>query len=114
MDENSKRTILIVEDVKEIQEGMSGMLRARGHEVVTVGDAGEAIKAAEKQRPAMILTDVDLPTLSLLMQEIRGHDGLKDMPVAVIDINGPKINPAYGVSVLADFDQLDALILSLK
>jgi len=54
-----------------------------------------------------------LPTLGFLMQRIRGDGDLKDMRVAIIDVNGPEVRQEYEMTVLSDFDQLDALIHSL-
>ena len=76
-------------------------------------NADEAITIAEQRRPVMILTDLELPTLGFLMQRIRGDGDLKDMRVAIIDVNGPEVRQEYEMTVLADFDQLDAAIQSL-
>jgi len=108
-----KKMILVVEDVAEIRESMSLMLHARGHDVVSALNAEEAIKIAEQRRPAMILTDLDLPTLGFLMRQIRGRGDLKDMRVAIIDVDHPEVSLDYDMTVLSDFDQLDALIQSL-
>ena len=113
MDDDSKKMILVVEDVAEIRESMSLMLHARGHEVMSAVNAEEAIKIAEQRRPAMILTDLDLPRLGFLMRRIRGDGNLKDMSVAIIDVNGPEVRQEYEMTVLADFDQLDALLQTL-
>jgi CheY-like chemotaxis protein len=114
MDEKPKRTILVVENVDEISSQMNVMLRGKGHHVLFAADAEEAITIAEQQRPTMILTDLDLPTLGLLLRLIRGHMDLKDMPVAVIDINGPGVNQEEDLKVLSNFCQLDELLLTIQ
>jgi CheY-like chemotaxis protein len=112
MDEHPKRTILVVEDVEEISAQMNAMLRAKGHEVLIAADATEAFEIAETNHPTTILTDLDLPTLGLLVRLIREHQDLKEMPIAIIDINEPKVNMDDGLIVLENFDQLDALLKS--
>ena len=77
-------------------------------------DAEQAIKIAEEQRPKLILTDLDLPTLGLLVRLIREHKDLKDMLVAIIDINGPDVNKEDGLKVLTNFGQLDELLQSIQ
>lgn len=88
---------------------MSTALCKRGHLVMHASNAEQAVRMAEANRPAMILTDLDLPTFDQLLMLIRGHDGLKNMIVAVIDINNPKVRD-QSVNVLADFQALDDLI----
>ena len=112
MDDESKRTILVVEDVEEISSPMQTMLHEKGHRVLQASNAQEAVQIAEKYCPTMILTDLDLPTLGLLVQLIKGHQDLKDMPVAIIDINDSEVSPKNGLKVLVDFDQLDQLLSS--
>jgi len=110
----TKEMILVVEDVQEISSEMNAMLHARGHNVMSAVDAEQAIKIAEEQRPKLILTDLDLPTLGLLVRLIREHKDLKDMLVAIIDINGPDVNKEDGLKVLTNFGQLDELLQSIQ
>ena len=110
----TRGTILVVEDVQEISSQMNAMLHARGHNVLSAVDAEQAIKIAEEKRPKLILTDLDLPTLGLLVRLIREHKDLKDMLVAIIDINGPEVNKEDGLKVLANFGQLDDLLQSIQ
>ena len=106
------RTILVVEDVEEICSQMSEMLRKRGHQILSAANAEDAIKIAEHDRPNMILTDLDLPTFDALVQLVRAHKDLGDVPMAIIDLNGPDMKQAQDVKVLADFEQLDSFLQS--
>lgn len=104
-------TILIVEDVDEISESMSAALRQRGHLVERASNADQAIQMAEENRPALVLTDLDLPTFNQLLNLLLAHADLKNMPVAIMDINHPKVYQDR-VKVLHDFQALDDLIQS--
>lgn len=104
-------TILIVEDVDEISQSMSAALKQRGHRVECASNADQAIQMAEENRPAMILTDLDLPSFDKLMNLLRAHPELKNMIVAIIDINGPKVSDQT-INILGDFQALDDLIES--
>jgi CheY-like chemotaxis protein len=106
MNKRPKRTILVVEDVAEISSQMNAMLRAKGHDVLFAADAEEAFKIAETRRPTLVLTDLDLPTLGLLVRLIREHPDLKETPVAIMDINELK--------VMANMDELEKLIQSTE
>ena len=111
MTEKQLHTILVVEDVDEISSNMRAALNKRGHRVVLALNANQAIRIAEENRPAMILTDLDLPTFDSLMDQLGQHHDLKNMLVAIIDINSPKID-GHKVNVLSDFQALDDLIES--
>jgi CheY-like chemotaxis protein len=114
MDNPTQRTVLVVEDNGEIGSQIEGMLQRKGHRVVIVSEAKEAIKIAETDRPAMILTDLDLPTFDSLIKGIREHATLKNIDVAIIDLNEPAVNTGTDVTVLNDFNQLDELIASTR
>jgi CheY-like chemotaxis protein len=111
-DKSKSRTILVVEDVEEISLLMRTMLRKRGHHVLNAANARRALEIAEKERPKLILTDLDLPMLDQLIRLVRAHRDLKNLPVAIIDIDGPKVDEKSGLKVLVDFDQLDELLQS--
>src|SRR6266550_2025434 len=112
MNEQSKQAVLIVEDVSEICAQMETMLAKKGYRAVRATNAQEAIQFAETDRPAIILTDLDLPTLDSLMELVRGHRDLKNTVVAVIDTNHPNVTELHGLKVLANLDQLDDLLES--
>lgn len=109
MSKNNAHTILVVEDVDEISANMSAALKERGHLVERASNAEQAIQLAEENPPAMILTDLDLPTFGNLMSLLRAHADLKNMVVAIIDINHPQVADQT-VNVLCDFQALDELI----
>ncbi len=113
MSEKKVHTILVVEDVDEITSNMTAALKKRGHRVKHASNAEQAIKMAQANRPAMILTDLDLPTFDKLMDLLREHPNLKNLVVAIIDINHPKVGPD-GVNILHDFQALDDLLQSSR
>lgn len=100
----------MVEDVAEISSSMRLALDKRGHHVVHASNAEDAMEIAEVNRPALILTDLELPTFDRLLNLLRGHADLKDTVVAIIDLNHPKVDG--NIKVLRDFQALDELIQS--
>jgi len=114
MDKEPKRTILVVEDISEISRQMNALLSAKGHDVLFAADAQEAFKIAETSRPTLVLTDLDLPTLGLLVRLIREHPDLKETPVAIMDLNEPVIGGELDLKVLANMDELEKLIQSTQ
>ena len=109
MAEKKMHTILVVEDIDEISANMRMALQGRGHRVERALNAEDAIQMAEQNRPAMILTDLELPTFNQLLDSLCGHDDLKNMIVAIVDINSPDVAESR-VNVVKDFQALDDLI----
>jgi len=109
----TERTILVVEDIDEISSQMNQLLTKRGHRVLQASNAEDAIRIAEQSHPAMILSDLDLPTLGLLTKLISEHKDLGELVVAVIDINHPEVCNDR-LRILPDYDALDNLIGSTQ
>ncbi|BAL90541.1 putative two-component system response regulator [Actinoplanes missouriensis 431] len=54
--------VVIAEDGLIVREGVAGMLRRFGHDVVAaVGDADELVDAVGRHRPDVVVTDVRMP-----------------------------------------------------
>ena len=100
----------MVEDVAEISSSISAALDRRGHRVLHASNAEQAIQIAEVNRPAVILTDLELPTFDKLLSALRGHALLNETVVAIIDLNHPKVDAS--IKVLPDFQALDDLLQS--
>ena len=100
----------MVEDGAEISTSMSAALDKRGHRVMHASNAEQAIQIAEVNRPALILTDLELPTFDKLLNLLRGHADLNETVVAIIDLNHPNVDS--GIKVLPDFQALDDLLQS--
>ena len=105
----NQQTILVVEDEDEISSNMNVMLTRKGYRVLRAIDADGAMTMAEQDRPTMILTDLDLPTLDSMMLRIRAHQTLNNMLVAVIDINDPA-SAKDGLKILNNFEELDVML----
>jgi DNA-binding response OmpR family regulator len=80
--------------------------------VIWAQDAEHAIQIAEQNSPRIILTDLDLPALDSLVELVSEHHDLKDLPVAILDINHPELADGR-IKVLRDFDALDNFVHSL-
>jgi CheY-like chemotaxis protein len=60
----AKCRILIVDDLKDSADSLAMLLRMSSHEVHTAYDGEEAVVAAEKFRPEVILLDIGMPKLN--------------------------------------------------
>ncbi|HJR06654.1 MAG TPA: response regulator [Pyrinomonadaceae bacterium] len=121
--ENSKMTVLVVEDFADNRFMMRKLLEMSGYEVVEAVDGKEAVEVAESARPDLILMDLSLPRLDGLdaTRRIRELDGLRRVPIVAVSAHDT--NDFHADALAAgcneyvtkpiDFDELDALVKKL-
>jgi CheY-like chemotaxis protein len=75
--------ILVVEDVSHILELLQVTLRFKGYPVVTARNGQEALEVIEKERPALIITDILMPKLDgfALVQRLRTNPKTNSIPI---------------------------------
>jgi len=94
--------ILVVDDNAFILKTLSFKLKANGFDVSTALDGAEAVSAARKLKPDLILLDVSFPPDVahgggvawdgfLIMEWLRRSDELKNIPIIVITGGDPVI-----------------------
>ena len=78
--------ILIVEDSPTQAEKLQYLLEGHGYTVVTARDGKQALAAAQRRKPALIVSDVMMPVMDgfALCGEIKRDDRLKDVPVILL------------------------------
>lgn len=79
-------TILHVEDNASNRKIVRDLLGRRGYRVIEAVDGEEALAAAERERPAAILMDVQLPRLSGLeaTRRLKARADLRHIPIVII------------------------------
>jgi len=83
-----RATILVVDDEKNIREGLAEALSLDGHAVRTAADGAEALRAVEESLVDLVITDLKMPALSgseLLKTLASRYPGL---PVIVLTGHG--------------------------
>jgi two-component system cell cycle response regulator DivK len=78
--------ILVVEDNALNIKLFCDLLTAHGHDAQPVTDSREALSAARRFAPDLIITDIQLPHLSglELMQLVRADEELSDVPIMAV------------------------------
>jgi CheY-like chemotaxis protein len=83
-----RRRILVVDDNRDSAASMADMLSLLGHDVETAYDGSEALSAAERLRPHLVLMDVGMP----LMNGYEATRRIRTMPwgsdVTVLALTG--------------------------
>lgn len=76
-------TILVADDYSEIRSLLRQWLEARGYRVVEAADGRQAVAAAARERPALILMDISMPEVDgcSAALRIRRTEGLSGVPI---------------------------------
>lgn len=83
------QTVLVVEDYDDARELISLWLTTSGYRVIEARDGEEAVEAAGRECPDLVIMDMSLPTLDGLTatQTIRRIERLCDVPVIACSAN---------------------------
>ena len=81
----SKR-ILVVEDQEDNRRILRVLLKNSGYEMVEAEDGEQALEAVAKQRPDLILMDIQLPRLDgyETTRRIKANPELKAIPIIAV------------------------------
>jgi two-component system cell cycle response regulator DivK len=81
----SKR-ILIVEDQEDNRAILRDVLSREGYQLIEAVDGREGVEIALRERPDLILMDIQLPVIDgyEATRRIKGHPDLKSIPVIAV------------------------------
>jgi DNA-binding response OmpR family regulator len=115
--------ILIAEDERDIRDLITFTLRYAGHEVIATADGAEAVEAARREKPALVLMDVRMPRMTgyEACEIIKADAELAHIPVVFLSAKGQEAEVRTGMEagaveyILKPFapDQLAARIQSI-
>ena len=99
--------ILVVEDDRDVREGLTVRLRAAGFSAYAAVDGQQAITVAKKELPDLILLDLGLPAGDgfVVIRRLKSLAMLASIPIVVISgrdaaVNKPKALQAGAVAYL--------------
>lgn len=86
MEREGAHTVLIINDVPELLSLMSAQLRKGGYRVLSAATALEGFTTAQRERPALIVSDVMMPHTDgiELCRMIRADEQLHEVPVLLV------------------------------
>src|SRR5512138_668861 len=75
--------LLIVEDVPDILRLLEETLKFKGYNAVTARNGQEALEMIQRERPALVITDIMMPKLDGfgLVHRLRINPETRDLPV---------------------------------
>jgi two-component system, cell cycle response regulator DivK len=85
-DQKTTRTVMVVEDYDDTRELLKIGLEQLGYSVLEASNGQEAVDIAGRERPDLILMDLDLPILDGIAatQRIRQHADLENVPIVAV------------------------------
>ena len=95
--DNGRRSVLVVDDDRDIRETLAEVLRGGGQEVATARDGFDALGKLESvPRPCVILLDLMMPRMAGLefLQHLSEHRHADDFMVLVMSANDALRNEA--------------------
>jgi two-component system cell cycle response regulator DivK len=80
------RCILVVEDQEDNRRILRDLLTNSGYELVEAEDGEQALSMAERQRPDLILMDVQIPLLDgyEVTRRLKADPALRAIPIIVV------------------------------
>jgi two-component system, OmpR family, alkaline phosphatase synthesis response regulator PhoP len=98
-----KKTILVVDDEKDIVDLLSYNLTKEGFKVITARNGREALERV-RQKPDLIILDIMMPEMSGLqvIQELKKDKKTATIPVLLLTAKGSEMDEIVGLEVGAD------------
>ncbi len=93
--------ILVADDEPDIRELIAFTLRFAGHEVFAVGNGAEAVEAAPREHPDLILMDVRMPRMTgyEACEKMKADPSTSNIPVVFLSAKGQDAEIETGLSV---------------
>ena len=84
--EHGGRSIMVVEDYDDTRVMLKRVLEGKGYRVLEAVNGQQAVEMAERERPDLILMDLDLPILDGISatQRIRKQAEMVDVPIVAV------------------------------
>jgi adenylate cyclase len=98
----TKRRVMVIDDSSLACDMVEDALRGFGFEVATFTDAHRAIEVANRQRPDVVLTDLEMPGLDgeALCRRLKGLE--PSLPVIILTANDSDLQRVSGLKAGAD------------
>ncbi len=78
--------ILVVDDEQDVRTFLSSILERQGYETRTAGDGVEAFEFVERERPDLVILDLQMPnqTGTEFFRRLTRHREVADIPVIIV------------------------------
>lgn len=98
------KTILVVEDDKDILNLIDWHLRAEGYETKTAEDGILGFELAKREKPDLIILDLMLPSMDglTICKHLKKNEATEHIPVIMLTAKGEEVDRVVGFELGAD------------
>jgi twitching motility two-component system response regulator PilH len=91
-------TVLVVDDALVDRQHLEGILAGAGHRVLIAESGEQGVARARKDRPDLILMDVNMPDLDgfAATRRLKADPDTRDIPVVFVTGKNQKADVAWG------------------
>ena len=102
--DKDKKTILVVDDEKNIRDLLVFNLQNEGYKTLEAADGLQAVEVALKDKPDLILLDVMLPKLDgkSVCKKLRYSLNMSNIPILMISAKDSETDKIVGLEIGAD------------
>lgn len=93
--------ILIVEDDKEIREGVEIYLKSQGYQVFRAGDGVEGLEILEREEIHLAIVDIMMPRMDGIQMTMKLREKY-DFPVIMLSAKSEEVDKITGLNLGAD------------
>ena len=94
--------ILVVEDDKDIREGIDIYLRNQGYVVFQAGDGVEGLEIIEKEEIHLAIVDIMMPRMDGITMMMKVREKGYDFPVIMLSAKSEEVDKIMGLNMGAD------------
>ena len=94
--------VLIVEDDKEIREGIEIYLKNQGYQVFQAADGIEGLEQIERERIHLAIVDVMMPRMDGITMMMKVRERGYDFPVIMLSAKSEEVDKIMGLNMGAD------------
>lgn len=100
--ENNQYTILIVEDDREISEGVEIYLKNQGYRVCQAANGREGLDVIGKETIHLAIVDIMMPVMDGVTMLMKLRDMGKEFPVIMLSAKSEEVDKVLGLNMGAD------------
>lgn len=100
--ENNQYTILIVEDDREIREGVEIYLKNQGYRVCQAANGREGLDVIGKETIHLAIVDIMMPVMDGVTMLMKLRDMGKEFPVIMLSAKSEEVDKVLGLNMGAD------------
>ncbi len=92
------RKVLIVDDAQVDRSNLERIVAGAGHTTVLADSGGQAIERAKRDKPDLILMDVNMPGMDgfAATRQLKADPATKDIPIVFVTSKNQKADMAWG------------------